>query len=191
MDERIRNAKLRISQIMNSEKISQSGLASKTSMEQSRISKCLNLQDDAFFSVPQLLELSDCIGFSLDELLGIDQTKKTKSRHYTKILSMLFEIVDKENVFFHTEGSEDRERTDTYLCFFDSFINTTLLEYSQFHSFICDSDIKKQVIETWKDGAIKKAQRKDEALEWWESTAIEEEEPFLVDTSQHIIDNYQ
>lgn len=116
-----------ISKLMNDNDISQSDLANISGTHQSRISECLNGKKD--FTLPQIIEISNCFNVSIDALLGRPDSTNYNFDSLSDICSLLFSLSDSIHCHISREYIEEGEAYQDELAYhktgsIDAYLNT-------------------------------------------------------------------
>ena len=166
--------KKNISELMKDRGITQNQLAEAAGMNQSRVSKILNLETSDCFTIQQLVSIARALHVSTDSILGIKEKEHTEPNHEPTLADLctkLFEINDLAPVHFGMceNGSLEYDNftgESTALlspCIFFNIdsISDFISEWNGIkHIDVKDITLKANIRSTWEKGIIAESKSK-------------------------------
>ena len=164
----IKIMKKNISRLMKDKDITQSQLADAAGMNQSRVSKILNLETSDCFTIQQLVALAQALHVSTDSILGIrtEEPETTQEFSLADICTKLFELDNLASISFgackngqYEESQnpfEDSIALESPCIFFkNESITDFIAEWNEMKNINVQSkDVKKNIYTNWKNGTI-------------------------------------
>lgn len=194
----ISNLKKNIKNLMKEKHITQTSLANKAGMDQSRISAILNGKSSDCFTVPQLVYIARALNVSTDTLLGLDEPKEPEHELcMSDICSKLFELDNMVNLKIGACRTGEYREIDSFaheaeeievpgIYFGSQALSDFLKEWNEIiSSNIGRKETKAKVLELWKTETLKDASKRK--AKWNYRTEQEEAERLL----KSLIDAYE
>lgn len=168
----ISNLKKNIKNLMKEKHITQTSLANKAGMDQSRISAILNGKSSDCFTVPQLVYIARALNVSTDTLLGLDEPKEPEHELcMSDICSKLFELDNMVNLKIGSCRTGKYQEIDSFtheeeieapgIYFSSQALSDFLKEWNEIvSSNIGRKETKAKVLELWKTETLKDASKR-------------------------------
>lgn len=149
-----KKAKEMIRSAMKSKGITQTVLAKQILINQSEVSKYLNIDTEDFFRVDTLFRICSILDLSMDEITGlkdIQQTKHNKDTENKSLADMCEALCEVNSISpIHSEVVEISGSDRTVMYFEHSNISDMIKEISQINTL----QGKEKILAIWKDNCI-------------------------------------
>ena len=194
----IKIMKRNISRLMKDKDITQSQLADAAGMNQSRVSKILNLETSDCFTIQQLVATAQALHVSTDSILGIktEEIQPEKAEiTLADVCTKLFELDDMSPISFGTcangEYTQNQNPYDAPIalespCIFfkNEFVSDFIAEWSEMKDVnVKNESLKNNIYATWKSGIITQNESKPKCLDF------QDKYPYQVKLAESILED--